>query len=151
MLIDDLPFNDYYEYFSKGDYKLHLPTKQNLDNLNSQEYLQDTLRQVLRVLRSIESAPSVPIFTGQSGTTQIPGSGQDFEERERLMREEVGPEQRLTAGVEGRAASALDAIAPESRKESALGGFGGADGSSLEDGATAWKVAPAGEEDEEGL
>jgi len=142
ILVDDLPFNDYYEYFSKGDYKLHLPTKQNLENLNSNESLQETLVQVLRILRSIESAPSVPIFTGQNGTTQVPLAGQDFEEREKIVSDEYDPEERLLASTVGRAASQLDALAPESTRESRVSGGNQNGITSLAEGATAWKVAP---------
>ena len=70
-LDDDLPFNDYYEYFAPG-YKLHLPVQKNLPNTNGPAYLEQTKQIVLQTLRSLEAIPSVPIFTGQEGTTQVP-------------------------------------------------------------------------------
>jgi histone deacetylase 1/2 len=60
---DELPFNDYFEYFGP-DYRLHLPTS-NMDNLNSQEYLDITKQRLMEILREIEPVPSVQIQTGQ--------------------------------------------------------------------------------------
>jgi histone deacetylase 1/2 len=60
---DELPFNDYFEYFGP-DYRLHLPVS-NMENLNSPEYLQRTKIQLLEILREVEPVPSVQIQTGQ--------------------------------------------------------------------------------------
>jgi histone deacetylase 1/2 len=60
---DELPFNDYFEYFGP-DYRLHLPTS-NMDNLNSQEYLESTKQRLMEILREVEPVPSVQIQTGQ--------------------------------------------------------------------------------------
>mmetsp|Transcript_28269 Transcript_28269/g.39976 ORF Transcript_28269/g.39976 Transcript_28269/m.39976 type:complete len:236 (-) Transcript_28269:411-1118(-) len=62
---DELPFNDYFEYFGP-DYRLHLPVS-NMENLNSPEYLDRTKIQLLEILREVEPAPSVQIQTGQTG------------------------------------------------------------------------------------
>ncbi len=88
-----LPFNDYFEYFGP-DYKLHLPVS-NMENLNTPKYLEGVLMEVklavivaifvnnmnffvyfkvLQILSEVEAAPSVPIFSGQIGTTIIPDS-----------------------------------------------------------------------------
>ena len=54
---DELPYNDYFEYFGP-DFRLHLsPT--NMDNLNTPEYLQKCLEQLTENLRHIQHAPSV--------------------------------------------------------------------------------------------
>jgi histone deacetylase 1/2 len=60
---DELPFNDYFEYFGP-DYRLHLPVS-NMENLNSKEYLEKTRNQLLEVLRGVEPVPGTQIQTGQ--------------------------------------------------------------------------------------
>ena len=60
---DELPYNDYYEYFGP-DYSLHLPVS-NMENLNSNEYLHRTKCQLLEILRHVEPVPGVQIQTGQ--------------------------------------------------------------------------------------
>lgn len=68
---DSLPYNDYFEYYGP-EYKLHLPVS-NMENLNTPKYLEDIRMQVLQILDGV-NAPGTQIFTGQDGTTQIPGS-----------------------------------------------------------------------------
>lgn len=60
---DDLPFNDYYDYFGP-DYSLHLPVS-NMENLNSKEYLNRTKTQLIEILREVEPVPGTQIQTGQ--------------------------------------------------------------------------------------
>ena len=60
---DDLPFNDYYDYFGP-DYSLHLPVS-NMENLNSMEYLNRTKAQLIDILREVEPVPGTQIQTGQ--------------------------------------------------------------------------------------
>jgi histone deacetylase 1/2 len=60
---DELPFNDYFEYFGP-DYRLHLPVS-NMENLNSPEYLEKTKNQLLEILRNVEPVPGTQIQTGQ--------------------------------------------------------------------------------------
>ena len=67
---DTLPFNDYFEYYGP-DYRLHLPVS-NMQNLNSQRYLEEMTTNVLQILQQVEAAPSAAILTGQDGTTQVP-------------------------------------------------------------------------------
>ena len=74
---DTLPFNDYFEYYGP-DYKLHLPVS-NMENYNSQKYLEEIKNQVLRVLDGVQLAPGAQIFTGQDGTTQIPPAMMDID------------------------------------------------------------------------
>ncbi|KAI9346534.1 hypothetical protein BDR26DRAFT_855718 [Obelidium mucronatum] len=56
-LPDDIPFNDYYQYFGP-DFKLDVPSS-NMENLNSQDYLDKMLARVLENLRNLPHAPSV--------------------------------------------------------------------------------------------
>jgi len=67
---DDLPYNDYYEYFGP-DYRLHLPVS-NMDNLNSREYLERTKVQLLEILRDVEPVPGAQIQTGQVESALYP-------------------------------------------------------------------------------
>ena len=69
---DDLPFNDYFEYFGP-DYRLHLPVS-NMENLNSAMYLEKTKQQLLEVLRGVEPAPGTQIQTGQVDSQLNPRS-----------------------------------------------------------------------------
>jgi hypothetical protein len=43
-----------------------------MENLNTPKYLDDIKTQVLRILDDVEIAPGAQIFTGQTGTSQIP-------------------------------------------------------------------------------
>ena len=60
---DELPFNDYWEYFGPN-YRLHLPVN-NMDNLNTPEYLESQKSQVMEILSQIEPVPGTQIQTGQ--------------------------------------------------------------------------------------
>ncbi len=78
---DTLPFNDYFEYYGP-DYKMHLPVS-NMENQNSPKFLEEMTSQVLQILDGVEAVPSVPISTGQAGTTQIPPPSNDHTINER--------------------------------------------------------------------
>jgi len=54
---DDLPYNDYFEYFGP-DFSLHIPPS-NMENQNSYEYLEKHKIQLLENLSKIKGAPSV--------------------------------------------------------------------------------------------
>jgi len=56
---DDIPINDYYEYFGP-DHKLHLQPA-NMVNANSQDFLIRCQTQLMTVLQSIQGAPSVQL------------------------------------------------------------------------------------------
>ncbi|ORX91878.1 hypothetical protein K493DRAFT_316901 [Basidiobolus meristosporus CBS 931.73] len=56
-LDENLPYNDYYEYFGP-DYKLGVPSN-NMENLNTREYLEKIRTKVIENLRQIPFAPSV--------------------------------------------------------------------------------------------
>lgn len=59
LLNEDLPFNDYYEYYGP-DYKLDVRPS-NMYNANSAEYLDKILTQIFTNLESTKFAPSVQI------------------------------------------------------------------------------------------
>uniref|UniRef100_A0A7S1GG65 Histone deacetylase n=1 Tax=Bicosoecida sp. CB-2014 TaxID=1486930 RepID=A0A7S1GG65_9STRA len=61
-LPDELPYNDYFEYYGP-DYRLHI-TPSNMANMNEPRYLDDIKVKLFEMLRELEAAPSVPIQTG---------------------------------------------------------------------------------------
>jgi histone deacetylase 1/2 len=95
---DELPFNDYFEYFGP-DYRLHLPVS-NMENLNSVEYLDRTKTQLLEILRDVEPVPGVQIQTGQVESQTNP-RGMDMEV-DNPGPDEGNPEQRVTREDTGR-------------------------------------------------
>ncbi|SJX61441.1 probable Hda2-Histone deacetylase [Sporisorium reilianum f. sp. reilianum] len=56
-LDEDLPFNDYIQYFGP-EYKLDVPPT-SMDNLNSREYLDNLRTKIIDNLRNLPSAPGV--------------------------------------------------------------------------------------------
>eukprot|EP01097_Dermamoeba_algensis_P011508 TRINITY_DN8929_c0_g1_i1.p1 TRINITY_DN8929_c0_g1~~TRINITY_DN8929_c0_g1_i1.p1 ORF type:complete len:447 (-),score=82.62 TRINITY_DN8929_c0_g1_i1:148-1488(-) len=59
-LSDDLPYNEYIEYYGP-DFRLHInPT--NMENLNSKKYLERCRAQLMEHLRHLEAAPGAPIM-----------------------------------------------------------------------------------------
>jgi len=89
---DELPFNDYFEYFGP-DYRLHLPVS-NMENLNSREYLDKTKNQLLEILSHVEPAPSVQIQTGQVESALHPATMRVDESA--AADEAENPDQRMT-------------------------------------------------------
>jgi len=59
-LADQLPYNDYLEYYGP-DYRLHIEPS-NMENQNSNEYLDKHLQQLIENMRHVEHAPSVAPF-----------------------------------------------------------------------------------------
>eukprot|EP01083_Nonionella_stella_P040704 110360_1 len=57
QLDDNLPYNEYYEYYAP-DFQLHITTC-DMDNYNTQPYLDSVTRQLLEQLRGLPHAPSV--------------------------------------------------------------------------------------------
>lgn len=57
-LENDIPVNDYYEYYGP-DYKLHINPKPELKDENTGEYLQFIKTKALMQLNRLENAPSV--------------------------------------------------------------------------------------------
>ena len=154
-LDNNLPYNDYYEYFSP-DYKLHLPTQKNLPNTNGPEYLENTKIAVLKTLSMLEHAPSVPIHTGQAGTMQIPEVGQDCHARDSAYIDSVDPDVRLTGAMQGQK-EADGELMPDGNRDGKDGHTAGGTSSSsrsaeeVKAAVAAWQVAPEGEPEEPGL
>lgn len=89
---DELPFNDYFEYFGP-DYRLHLPVS-NMENLNSRAYLERTKIQLLDILKEVEPVPGAQIQTGQVESQLNPrGNLMEFE-RTTEQEQEEEPDQR---------------------------------------------------------
>jgi len=59
-LADQLPYNDYLEYYGP-DYRLHIEPS-NMDNQNSTAYLDKHLQTLIENMRHVEHAPSVAPF-----------------------------------------------------------------------------------------
>lgn len=84
----DLPFTDYYEYYSP-DFELDVRPS-NMDNGNSREYLERIKNQVLENLRRTQQAPSVQMHDVPSHPL---GMTEDIDEQEdRLDDEEADQE-----------------------------------------------------------
>ncbi|EPS61162.1 hypothetical protein M569_13639, partial [Genlisea aurea] len=66
---NNLPYNEYYEYFGP-DYTLHIEPKP-MENLNTERDLEKIRNMLLEQISRIEHAPSVP-FKVMPATTQVP-------------------------------------------------------------------------------
>mmetsp|Transcript_13935 Transcript_13935/g.33253 ORF Transcript_13935/g.33253 Transcript_13935/m.33253 type:complete len:431 (-) Transcript_13935:239-1531(-) len=95
---DELPFNDYFEYFGP-DYRLHLPVS-NMENLNSPEYLERTKIQLLEILGEIEPVPGQQIQTGQVDS-QLNPRPMAMEVDEPTAEEATDPDKRVTTEETG--------------------------------------------------
>ena len=101
---DELPYNDYFEYFGP-DHRLHLPVS-NMENLNSTEYLDRTKIQLLEILRDVEPVPGAQIQTGQV-ESQLNPRGMDKDIDEPSIAEaqsDKNPDMRVTNDMIGRKA-----------------------------------------------
>lgn len=58
---NDLPFNEFYEYFGPT-YKIDIPTN-NMTNKNSKEYIDTLIEQIHENLRNVSHCPSVELIT----------------------------------------------------------------------------------------
>lgn len=99
---DELPYNDYFEYFGP-DHRLHLPVS-NMENLNSPQYLEQTKIQLLEVLRDVEPVPGAQIQTGQV-ESQLNPRAMNMEVDEAGTEEEMAdnqPNMRVTNEMLGR-------------------------------------------------
>lgn len=81
-LADELPHNDYLEYYGP-EYKLQI-TPSNMKNLNTRAELEDVRNRLLESLRSINSAPSV----ARHNTPRDESDDEDDDEEARKIREE---------------------------------------------------------------
>ena len=71
-LEDDLPYNDYFEYFAPS-YKLHVDTT-TMENRNTRSYLESVEAKLMEYLRDLEPAPGVAIETGSAAHTATPAA-----------------------------------------------------------------------------
>lgn len=81
QLSNDLPYNDYFEYFGP-DYRLHIPAN-NMQNLNSREYLNQQKITILENLRQLKGAPSVQLQEVPPDTYFSETDEDDFDPDER--------------------------------------------------------------------
>lgn len=99
-LADDLPFNDYFEYYGP-DFVLDVPAN-NMDNLNTREYLERTKAVILENLRHIPHAPSVQM-------SAIPRDGYEETVKDLMDDESKDPDQRSSlAELDARRARELE-------------------------------------------
>merc|ERR1711865_1033841 len=83
---DELPFNDYFEYFGP-DYRLHLPVS-NMENLNSKEYLDRTKIQIMAILESaLNPRGQLRIEDEGPGTEEVV---EDSDPNKRIMASDIG-------------------------------------------------------------
>ncbi|KAJ3062844.1 histone deacetylase, partial [Quaeritorhiza haematococci] len=81
-LPEELPFNDYFQYYGP-DYKLDVPSN-NMENLNTREYLEKVKMKIIENLRHCQFAPSVQMH-------EVPGDLSSDEEED-----EDEKDQRIT-------------------------------------------------------
>ncbi|KAF7254851.1 hypothetical protein EG68_08738 [Paragonimus skrjabini miyazakii] len=84
---NDLPYNDYYEYFGP-DFKLHI-SPSNMTNQNTPEYLDNIKAKLFENLRMMPHCPSVQM-------QDIPADGIDVEEHEAVERDSADPDKRIS-------------------------------------------------------
>jgi len=85
-----LPPNEYLEYYGP-DYRLHIEPS-NMANLNSREYLENSLQELIENLRHMEHAPSVAQFDRPPDGIKLRENDDDkISPDRRLTREEKGP------------------------------------------------------------
>nr|WCZ58768.1 histone deacetylase [Seculamonas ecuadoriensis] len=74
---DDLPYNDYFEYYGP-EFKLHL-TPTNMENLNTSDYLEKHKARLLECLRHLQCAPGVQMHEVPPDTYLSEESEDDFD------------------------------------------------------------------------
>ncbi|OQV11922.1 Histone deacetylase Rpd3 [Hypsibius exemplaris] len=87
---NELPYNDYFEYFAP-DFKLHIAPS-NMSNLNSNDYLNDVKERLFENLRHMPFAPSVQQH-------DVPRDAMDLEEMERVAVESASADVRIPQPV----------------------------------------------------
>jgi len=79
QLRNELPYNDYYEYFAP-DHHLHI-SPSNMENLNTPDYLARIKERILDNLRHQPSAPGLQIG-GSAETARVDSKEEDVDEKE---------------------------------------------------------------------
>lgn len=122
-LSNELPYNDYFEYFSP-DFKLHL-SPSNQPNQNSEQYLQTIRAKLLENLRSMPFAPPVPLQDQQLDAMNI----EDMDKEEADSR---NPDERISQDLQDkiieRSGDMLDRAEggePSGLRNVSIGGIGG--------------------------
>ncbi|KAL2914062.1 Histone deacetylase 1 [Polyrhizophydium stewartii] len=82
-LPEELPYNDYFQYFGP-DYRLEVQST-NMENMNSREYLDRMKAQILENLRHINHAPSVQMHQVPHDTYSSDDEDDDNESKERRL------------------------------------------------------------------
>jgi histone deacetylase 1/2 len=85
---DDLPYNDYFEYFGP-DFSLHIPPS-NMENQNSYEYLEKHKIQLLENLSKIKGAPSVQMH-------EVPPDSYYLSDEEEDLDQDMNADSRSTS------------------------------------------------------
>mmetsp|Transcript_33202 Transcript_33202/g.63734 ORF Transcript_33202/g.63734 Transcript_33202/m.63734 type:complete len:430 (+) Transcript_33202:466-1755(+) len=96
-LKDDIPLNDYYEYFSDGNYKLKLQPHGIVDNTNTKAYMNNVKQTVMEHLRAIEHAPGVQMHEVPPDHF-LPEFEEDYEETDPDERMSQRDRDRLVVG-----------------------------------------------------
>jgi acetoin utilization deacetylase AcuC-like enzyme len=98
-----IPYNDYFEYWRKGDYNLQL-VKSAQDNLNTPKYLDDYRTRIIENLRELEGAPGVAMQERPAAW-----SVEERERSERDTRADTKPDVRVSEAETGKRAHGADA------------------------------------------
>ena len=59
---NDIPYHNYYEYFSDGNYELHLLPQKHMVNENTQGKIDEIRTDLLQQLQDLQGAPGGPIM-----------------------------------------------------------------------------------------
>jgi histone deacetylase 1/2 len=78
QLRNELPYNDYYEYFAP-DHHLHI-SPSNMENLNQTEYLQKIKERIFENLRHVPPAPGIQIGGAAATAARDPGVDMDTDQ-----------------------------------------------------------------------
>lgn len=81
---DELPYNDYFEYYAP-DFKLHI-TPSNMENLNSPEYLDKIKERLFENLRQVNHAPNVNAHQAPGGDDGGDDGDEDMDPDIRISR-----------------------------------------------------------------
>ncbi|KAL3099808.1 hypothetical protein niasHT_028586 [Heterodera trifolii] len=88
-LSDDLPYNDFFEYFAPN-YCLHINADFKVTNLNTENYLRTVQNRVFENLSNLSHVPSVQM-------QEIPEDGMQIDES--AAQDEANPDRRLPAEI----------------------------------------------------
>eukprot|EP00842_Homolaphlyctis_polyrhiza_P003140 jgi/Hompol1/3827/HPOL_003367-RA len=98
-LPEELPYNDYFQYFGP-DYRLEVPST-NMENMNSREYLERMKIKILENLRHLNHSPSVqmhevPKDMHSSDDEEEDNENKDIRITQRMSDKRVVPENELS-------------------------------------------------------